>query len=149
NWQASLPLNFGCPEHGKLKADQWRTVMEFDLPVSLIQLKETRKSSGSIQDDERFQKLVDATLDLAMAIAWGLSRRTSAHHAERYQFYMQRYLTSITLLFPDYKLKPNHHYALHIPDILLAFGPLHGTWAFSMERIIGRLQSLNSNSKIG
>ncbi|KAF9522043.1 hypothetical protein CPB83DRAFT_899994 [Crepidotus variabilis] len=84
-----------------------------------------------------------------MAIAWGLSRRTSSHHTEGYQFYMQRYLTSITLLFPNYKLKPNHHYALHIPDILLAFGPLHGTWAFSMEHIIGRLQSLNSNSKIG
>lgn len=95
------------------------------------------------------QKLVDYTLDLAMAIAWGLSRRTSPHHAERYTFYMLRYFAGIKELFPDYNLKPNHHYALHIPDILLTFGPLHGTWAFSIERLIGCLQKLNTNSKIG
>lgn len=88
-------------------------------------------------------------MDLALAVAWGLSRRTSAHHAERYMFYIKWYLTGIKELFPDYDLKPIHHYALHIPDILLAFGPLHGTWAFSIERLIGRLQKMNTNSEIG
>jgi len=149
NWQAHLPRNFGCPEHGKLKADQWRTALEFDIPISLIRIKTQQKPSRNINSDARLQKLVDHTLDLAMAIAWGLSQRTSPHHAERYTFYMTRYVAGIKELFPDFSLKPNHHYALHIPDILLAFGPLHGTWAFSLERLIGRLQKLNSNSKIG
>ncbi len=149
DWQAHLPDNFGSPEHGKLKADQWRTALEFDIPVSLVRIKFQRKPSGNIDVDARLQKLVDHTLDLAMAIAWGLSRRTSPHHAKRYMFYMKRYISGIKDLFPDYNLKPNHHYALHIPDILLAFGPLHGTWAFSLERLIGRLQKFNSNSKIG
>jgi hypothetical protein len=148
-WQAHLPENFGSPEHGKLKADQWRTALEFDLPVSFIRIKHTQKSSGDITADERLQKLVDLTMDLAIAIAWGLSRRASAYHAERYMFYMKRYLIAVKELFPDYDLKPNHHYALHIPDILLGFGPLHGTWAFSTERLIGRLQKMNTNSKIG
>lgn len=148
NWQAQLPANFGSPEHGKLKADQWRTALEFDIPVSLILLKYTRQSSGMVED-ERLQKLVDHTMDLAMAIAWGFSRRTSPKHAERYEFYMRRYLTGIKELFPDYDLKPNHHYALHIPDILCGFGPLHGTWAFKIERLIGVLQKMNMNSKIG
>lgn len=149
DWQADLPVNFGSPEHGKLKADQWRTSLEFDIPVSLIRIKCMRKPSGNVADDERLQKLIDHTMDLVLAIAWGLSRRSSPHHAERYTFYMKRYLNGIKDLFPDYDLKPNHHYALHIPDILLAFGPLHGTWAFSMERLIGRLQKMNTNSKIG
>ena len=148
NWQAHLPTNFGSPEHGKLKADQWRTAIEFDIPVSLVFLKYTRQSSG-IVEDERFQKLVDHTMDLALATAWGFSRRTSPKHAERYEFYMKRYLTGIKELFPDYDLKPNHHYALHIPEILRSFGPLHGTWAFKTERLIGALQKLNTNSKIG
>ncbi len=138
NWQARLPDNFGCPEH-----------LEFDIPISLIRIKAQRKPSGNVNADIRLQKLVDHTLDLAMAIAWGLSRRTSPHHAECYTFYMKRYIEGIMELFPDYSLKPNHHYTLHIPDILLAFGPLHGTWAFSLERLIGRLQKLNLNSKIG
>lgn len=149
DWQAHLPVNFGSPEHGKLKADQWRTALEFDIPVSLIRIKCMRKASGNIADNERLQKLIDHTMDLALAIAWGLSRRTSPHHAERYMFYMKRYLNSIKELFPDYSLKPNHHYALHIPDILLLFGPLHGTWVFSIERLIGRLQKMKTNSKIG
>jgi hypothetical protein len=149
NWQAHLPENFGSPEHGKLKADQWRTALEFDLPVSLVRIKYTQKPSGNIAADERLQKLVDLTMDLAMATAWGLSRRTSAHHAERYMFYIKRYLMAIREIFPDYDLKPIHHYALHIPDILLGFGPLHGTWVFSIERLIGRLQKTDTNSKIG
>jgi len=99
-------------------------------------------------DDELLQNLIDHTMDLSLAITWGLSRRTSPHHAERYMFYMKRYLAGIKDLFPDYDLKPNHHYALHIPDIL-AFGPLHETWSFWIERLIGRLQKMNSNSKIG
>jgi len=97
----------------------------------------------------RFFKLVHLTFDLVMAIAWGLSRKTSAHHAERYAFYMRRYVGGVRELFPDYQLKPNHHYALHIPELLRLFGPLHGTWAFTLERLIGRLQKMNTNFKIG
>jgi len=149
SWQAHLPHNFGSPEHGKLKADQWRTAIEFDIPVSLAQLLHKEKDTISKVQYTRLSKLVELTFNLAMAIAWGLSRITSAHHAERYMFYMHRYLNGIRELFPDYQLKPNHHYALHIPDILRLFGPLHGTWAFALERLIGRLQKMNTNFKIG
>jgi hypothetical protein len=123
--------------------------MEFDIPVCLVKILTNRKSTGNISADMRAQRIVEHTLDLAMAIAWGVSRRTSEHHVERYTFYMTRYLAGIHQLYPDYNLKPNHHYALHIPDILLGFGPLHGTWAFVLERLIGLLQKLNSNDKVG
>ena len=63
-------------------------------------------------DDELLQNLIDHTMDLSLAITWGLSRCTSPHHAESYMFYMKRYLASIKDLFPDYDLKPNHYYAL-------------------------------------
>ncbi|KDR83008.1 hypothetical protein GALMADRAFT_238766 [Galerina marginata CBS 339.88] len=149
DWQAHLPADFGSPAHGKLKADQWRTALEFDIPVSLVQVLASHKSTGNVEEDARLHQVVEHTFDLAMALAWGLSRRTSKFHAERYSFYMQRYLIGIQTLFPEYNLKPNHHYALHISDILILFGPLHGTWAFSLERLIGRLQKLNTNSKIG
>ena len=149
NWQANLPAQLGSPEHGKLKADQWRTALEFDIPASLIRINSNRRPSRSIDVDARFQQLVDLTLDLSAAISWGLSRRTSSHHADRYMFYMKRYLSGVQKLFPGYNLKPNHHYALHIPEILLSFGPIYGTWSFSIERLIGRLHKLNSNFKIG
>lgn len=148
-WQAALPKDFGSAEHGKLKADQWRTALEFDIPISLIQLLANSKPSDTINNDVYLQKFVRNTLDLAMALAWGLSRRSSDFHADQYMFYMRNYLSGISDLFPEYTLKPIHHYSLHISDILRLFGPLHGTWAFSTERLIGRLQKFKTNSKIG
>lgn len=148
-WQAHLPENFGSAEHGKLKADQWRTALEFDLPVSLVYILNHCRPTGSIDEDYSLRRVVDITMDLAMALSWGLSRRTSAKHAERYLFYMKRYLEGVMELFPEYDLKPIHHYALHIPDILNDFGPLHGTWAFLVERLIGRMQKFKTNSKNG
>lgn len=148
-WQAHLPDNFGDAEHGKLKADQWRTALEFDIPVSLIQIANNRKPSGNIEDDFRLQKIAEHTLDLAMALCWCLSRRTSKFHGDKYMFYMTHYLKGIQDLYPHYDLKPIHHYALHIPEILDLFGPLHGTWGFFLERLIGCLQKMNTNSKIG
>jgi hypothetical protein len=149
SWQAALPAEFGCATHGKLKADQWRTAFEFDIPVALVKVLANRRGAGNIADDRHAQRVVDHTMDLAMALAWGLSRRTSERHAERYRFYMRRYLRGIQELYPDYNLKPVHHYSLHIGDMLDGFGPLHGTWAFALERLIGRLQAMNTNSKIG
>ena len=46
NWQAHLPTNFGSPEHGKLKADQWRTAIEFDILLNNIQNKAQRAQEG-------------------------------------------------------------------------------------------------------
>jgi hypothetical protein len=149
SFQAGLPANFGCKEHGKLKADQWRTAMEFDIPISLVKILADYKSTGNLAEDKRARRIVEHTLDLAMAMTWGFSRRTSEYHAERYQFYMTRYLAGIHELYPHFNLKPNHHYALHLGEILKTFGPLHGTWAFAFERLNGRLRSLNSNFKIG
>ena len=37
-WQTGPPTNFGSPVHGKPKANQWRSSIEFDIPVSLVQL---------------------------------------------------------------------------------------------------------------
>jgi hypothetical protein len=149
SWQADLPTNFGTTKHGKLKADQWRTAVEFDIPVSLVRILTKRGSTGNISRDTRARRVVEHTLDLSMAVAWGLSRRTSPRHAERYDFYMSRYIAGIRELYPDYDLKPKHHYALHISDILLQFGPLHGVWSFSLKRLVGRLQGFNSNYKNG
>ena len=37
-------------------------------------------------------------------------------------------------------MKPNHHWALHLPDQLRDFGPVYGFWTFLGERCkIGKL----------
>ncbi|KAF9525314.1 hypothetical protein CPB83DRAFT_897180 [Crepidotus variabilis] len=36
SWMTAVPLNLGSKSHGKLKADQWRTLGTVYLPLSLI-----------------------------------------------------------------------------------------------------------------
>ncbi|TDL17602.1 hypothetical protein BD410DRAFT_708320, partial [Rickenella mellea] len=119
-WNAAPPSNLGEAGHGKLKADEWRSTIEFDLPISLAQIW------SGCEDGE-----------------------TSQDHVDRYMKYMKAYLTSLLELFPGLTLVPNHHNALHLGDVLLRFGPIHGSWMFPFERVIGALQKVNINSKMG
>jgi hypothetical protein len=145
-WQTGPPPNFGSPAHGKPKADQWRSSIEFDIPVSLVQLW---AACADILDDDRRQKLVESTMFLATAIRWATSYRTSQRHADEYMKNMRAYLKSLRDLFPEMKLRPNHHNALYLGEFLLRFGPVHGWWMFPFERLIGLLQKVNTNKKMG
>ncbi|KAH9912870.1 uncharacterized protein B0H18DRAFT_960738 [Fomitopsis serialis] len=75
------PARIGTKVHGKLKADQWKAGIDFELPV--------------------------------------------------------------------YLMKHCHHNAMHIPEFLMHFGPMPGWWMFPFERVIGLLQQVNTNGKIG
>jgi hypothetical protein len=140
SWHTSPPSNFGTRTHGKLKADQWRSLVEFDLPVSLLQLW---------PKGHRHHELADNTMQVGSAIRWGTSHRSSGQHGEKYTQYMRVYLTSVKKLFPNKRLKPNHYAALRLGEFLLRFGPVHGWWMFPFERVIGVLQQINTNNKLG
>ena len=149
-WQSSPPKNFGSPAHGKLKADQWRTCIEFDLPVSLMRMwEETSQAGVSSELQVRRRKVVESTMLLSIAICWAVSHRTSELHADQYRKHMMAYLTTLRELCPNMDLHPVHHNALHIPEFLLRFGPMHGWWMFPFERLIGILQKIKVNFKIG
>ena len=149
-WQTSPPKNFGSPAHGKLKADQWRTCIEFDLPVSLVRMwGDTNHGSNSDALQIRRQKIVESTMHLSVAIRWAVSHRTSELHANQYRRHMMAYLETLRELCPTMDLHPVHHNALHIPEFLLRFGPMHGWWMFPFERLIGILQKIKINFKIG
>ena len=145
------PLNLGSPGHGKLKADQWRTCIEFDIPVSVAQLwsKETCPPEQKPEVTVRRDKLFQSIMHLAVAVGMATSYRTSEHHSEKFEENTVAYLRCLLDLYPNIQLRPNHHAALHIGPLLTQFGPAHGWWMFPFERVIGILQRINSNSKLG
>jgi len=150
SWHTLPPSNLGEAKHGKLKADQWRSCMEFDMPAAVAQI--WVHGSRSSEDDEQIQrqkKLVQATILLATAIRWATSYRTSELHAAQYMRCMVAYLNILKELYPKLAWRPKHHAALHIGPFLLLFGPMHGWWMFVFERIIGLLQKINTNYKLG
>ncbi|PPQ84375.1 hypothetical protein CVT24_009431 [Panaeolus cyanescens] len=147
SWLTSIPATIGEPSAGKLKADQYRVLAGLYLPVSLIRLW-SDVLEGDPRSEQR-KRILDVTLCLVSAIAIATSRRTSVKHADEYFSLMLKYLTGLKELFPDYKFLPNHHMALHLGDYLKRFGPVHGWWTFPFERLIGILQRIPNNGKIG
>ena len=146
SWHTSIPSDLGHKAHGKLKADQWRSAIEFDVPVAMAQLWEsTENSERTIQR----QKLIDATFHLGEAIRWATSSTTSPIHAQNYTKHIVIYLTTLKELYPTLSWHPKHHAVLHIGSFLILFGLMHGWWMYVFERIIGILQRSNVNFKKG
>ena len=143
SWLTSIPSNLGEPSHGKLKADQWRTVGMMYLPISLVRLWD---QEGGPSDHK---KMLHATMSLISAVIIASSHTTSSAKADLYLQYMQAYMNIIRDLIPDYQFLPNHHAALHLPDYLRFFGPVHSWWTFPFERLIRLLQRIPTNFKLG
>ena len=146
-WMTSVPSQIGSSSHGKLKADQWRTLGTTHLLLSLMRL-------WGFQDDDsprsiRCLEILDVTVSLISAIIIATSHTVTSASASAYQAHMLGYINGIKRLFPDYHIHPNHHMSLHIPEFLLLFGPVHSWWTFPFERLIGTIQRMPNNGKVG
>lgn len=58
-------------------------------------------------------------------------------------------MEGIKQLFPQYQIHANHHMALHLYEYLCQFSPVHRWWTFPFERLIGMLERIPMNFKIG
>lgn len=148
SWLTSVPTNLGEPSHGKLKADQWRTLGTTYLPISLIRLWD-QLEDGDDKRSQQCKKLLAVTLSLISAVVIASSRTTSKEKADLYLHHMQNYLKGLRELFPRYRFLPNQHMALHLAEYLQLYGPVHSWWTFPFERLIGMLQRIPNNFQNG
>ena len=146
-WMTSVPSQLGSALHGKLKADQWRALGTTHLLLSLIRLWGFKNTSSP--RSVRCFEILNVTISLISAIIIATSHTVTPTSATAYKQHMLDYINGLKRLFPDYRLHPNHHMALHIPEFLLLFGPVHSWWTFPFERLIGNLQRMPNNGKIG
>ncbi|KAJ7222108.1 hypothetical protein GGX14DRAFT_352968, partial [Mycena pura] len=68
---------------------------------------------------------------------------------DRAKSLLQDYLLEFSKLYGRNEMKPNHHWAVHVPDQALDYGPLYGFWAFLTERLNKFLKNFNSNNRSG
>ena len=147
SWLTSIPTNLGSPNHGKLKADQWRVLGSTFFPVSLVHLWSVVEVGNP--RSERCSKILEVTMSLLSAVSIASSRVMSVAAADLYAQHMQSYLSGLKTLFPEYSFRPNHHMALHLREYLVFYGPVHAWWTFPFERMIGMLQRISTNYKAG
>lgn len=141
SWIQSVPKDLGDVSHGKLKADQWRSLACLYILVPLM--RQWSKAS------ELKASALHLTFLFVSAIIVATSRTTSARHADIYLSLMTDYVDGLKKNFPDFELHPNHHFAFHLRRYLVQYGPMHEWWTFPFERIIGMLQRISTNDKMG
>ena len=142
SWLERPPHNFGDPSHGKLKADQWRTVCTVSLVITLVRLW------GHQPSDSKEGVLLQNFIHLVTAVDLATRRSMDADQARLFRHHALEYLKGLREIF-SHQLVPNHHLMLHLEACLLLFGPVHGWWGFPFERYNGLLQGLNTNNLAG
>ncbi|KAI0740921.1 hypothetical protein C8Q76DRAFT_596326, partial [Earliella scabrosa] len=141
SWINPAPRAFGTSQHGKLSADQWRTVCTVNLPITLGRTwgLETGRRYSMLK---HFLCLVDAVQTLGYL-------EITHDDMKRADELLQAYLSGVKELYKGGKIQPNHHISLHITVFLALFGPMHSWRSFAFERFNYMLQTLNINKNFG
>lgn len=140
SWMKRPPRNFGQASHGKLTADQWRTLCTVILVTTLI-----RTWNHSAEN----RSLLQNFLDLVISVRWATTRSTSEKHIAIIDFHLKRYLETTVQLYGPSSIVPNHHLSLHLTECLRNFGPVYSWWSFPFERYNGIMQRIKNNGKHG
>jgi len=126
-----------------MKASQWQTVFTVTLLVTLTRVWGVEKcSSTNFAHLNNFRTLVTA---FRLAHLPSINEQTIASYEQA----MKAHLEGILVLFPEYKLKPKHHYALHLGQFMRLFGPMKGWSGWAGERKHLSQKKTHTNGRVG
>ena len=142
SWVNPAPKAFGTSQHGKLSADQWRTVSTINLPITLIR-------TWGLDDDDLHKEMLRNFLDLVEAVEILGLLEIDETRIQEADVLIKKYIDDAKELYRNAKIQPNHHIFLHLSVFLLLFGPVHSWRSFAFERFNFMLQSINTNLNFG
>ena len=149
SWISSVPYNFGDASAGTLKADEWRTMSTIYIPLALVSMWGEGTSHSSPDVGIMLRRILDHTMALVCAITIACLRTTTEARALAYRTFVATYIHDLQDILPEATRRTNQHMAMHIYDFMRLFGPVHSWWCFPFERLIGQLQRMTNNHKIG
>jgi hypothetical protein len=139
SWIERPPMNL--KSHGKLKADQWFLLFSIFLPVVLLEI-------WSHSSSRRHELLLDNFYNLVTCTNILCAYSVTPTSADAYLEHFIEYRKSSKILFPNIRPRPNHHFAMHNPDLMKFWGPLIRLSKFPYERQNGNLQKIKTNGHI-
>ena len=151
SWINSVPYNYGEAKAGTMKADEWRNLSTIFLPLELISMWGigSQQPLDNLNDASRLRQILDHTMLLVSATSLACMRTMTKARSDAYIQCMTEYIKQLPLLHPGANLKPKHHMSMHLPFFFQLFGPARSWWTFPFERLIGQIQRLLSNHKMG
>ncbi|KAJ7050075.1 hypothetical protein C8F01DRAFT_1264340 [Mycena amicta] len=134
------PINLGEAQHGKLKAPTVLVLFSVIFPLIIPVLW---WGKGELQE-----RLLWNLHDLVACTNILASYQTTSQEADRFRIHYIRYRKTLALLFPFFSNIPNHHYAMHYPELLKFWGPMSVLSEFLGERMNGILGKVKTNRRL-
>jgi hypothetical protein len=150
SWINSVPSNYGQNSAGTIKANEWRILSTIYLPIALVTLWGDNRHAD--EKASYMRRALDHTMALFQAVIVVCRYTMTPHRARTYRNLMKQWVDDLYEVHPHvtkHQRRPNLHASLHLYDFLLSFGPVIHWWCFPFERLIGTLQKINTNEKIG
>ena len=89
------------------------------------------------------------TMLLVLAISLVCMHTVTEARSKAYLDNMFQYISMLPKFHPNANIKPNHHMSMHVPLFMRLYGPTRLWWCFPYKWLIGQIQHLLSNHKIG
>ncbi|MBW0506347.1 hypothetical protein O181_046062 [Austropuccinia psidii MF-1] len=140
-----IPKHVRKAKNGKLKASEWHSLSAIHLSLAFVDT--LIKFQTLHKDIVRYQIVVENTCSLIGCTNIVSSKAYNKDQYINFQRNYEIYTKTSKILFRNLKVLPNHHYALHIPEQMRWWGALIAVLEFPAERLIGKLQKLNKNSR--
>ncbi|MBW0588288.1 hypothetical protein O181_128003, partial [Austropuccinia psidii MF-1] len=115
----------GSPSLGSLKAAEWALLYKVYIPFLMLSPQmlldehnsaDTQRNMG--QSEELENELINNIFHLIIAIKIATGWTVSMDDATAFAEHWKKFCLSNQHLFPKQKIKPNHHFADHIPKLL-------------------------------
>jgi len=124
-WVYAPPAYLGDKLHGKLKAIQWIYLISIYLPLAM----------ADVYASDALAPLCLNLMHLISFVNLTFAKVIRINQLQLLQFHFFEYLPSCKSLYLNFKMKSNHHNALHIAELAKLMGPPQVLAVFARERI--------------
>src|SRR5437763_1866658 len=97
-WLKTPPFNFATVDHGKIGAEEYKSLALVSLPITLIRLWGDPSCP--------FRKHLDHFLHLSLAVCILAYQSITAHDIALFEFHYQEYLAGLKELYPFNSITP-------------------------------------------
>ncbi|MBW0561790.1 hypothetical protein O181_101505 [Austropuccinia psidii MF-1] len=145
----------GSPSHGSLKAAEWALLYKVYIPflilsqqMSLDEHNSPNTQTKMGQSGELSNELPKNTFPFIGAINIATSWTVSMDDATAFAAHWTKFCLSNKHLSPKQIIKPNHHFADHIPELFQCWGSAQASATWGYERLIRVFANMPTNNKI-
>lgn len=141
-WLKHPPLNFASASHGKLQAEELKSLAMVSFTITLVRL-------WGVHPTGPLRERLDHVLHLILAVRILSFQSLTSSDISAFEYHYGKYLEDLRKLYPHSSCISIQHLGLHIPQFLRALGPSTRFSESTCEFFIGMFQDISTNFRFG